>query len=89
MEIAGQDVINHAGTAALWLIADRTGLTSVLSRVLVRRGFVPVHDRGQVLADTAVLIADGGRVLSDWPPARPDTAVWAGSLGPDAMACTV
>jgi hypothetical protein len=24
-----------------------------------------VHDRGRVLADTAVLIADGGRVLSD------------------------
>ena len=65
VEIAGQDVINHAGTAALRLIADRTGLTSALSRVLVRRGFVPVHDRGQVLADTAVLIADGGRVLSD------------------------
>jgi hypothetical protein len=27
--------------------------------------FVPVHDRGRVLADTAVCIADGGRVLSD------------------------
>jgi hypothetical protein len=26
---------------------------------------VPVHDRGRVLADTAVLIADGVRVLSD------------------------
>ncbi|HEX6404756.1 MAG TPA: hypothetical protein VF003_16605 [Pseudonocardiaceae bacterium] len=26
---------------------------------------MPVHDRGRVLADTAVLIADGGRVLSD------------------------
>jgi hypothetical protein len=24
-----------------------------------------VHDRGRVLADTAVLIADGGTVLSD------------------------
>src|SRR3954447_17692330 len=30
-----------------------------------RRGFTPVHDRGRVLADTAVLIADGGRVMSD------------------------
>jgi hypothetical protein len=65
VEIAGHDVINHAGAAALRIIADRTGLTSSLSRALARRGFVPVHDRGRVLSDTAVLIADGGRVLSD------------------------
>ena len=65
VEIAGQDVINHAGAAALRIIADRSGLTGGLSRVLARRGFVPVHDRGRVLADAAVLIADGGRVLSD------------------------
>jgi hypothetical protein len=30
-----------------------------------RRGLVPVHDRGRVVADAAVLIADGGWVLSD------------------------
>jgi Transposase DDE domain group 1 len=64
-EIAGHDVVNHAGAAALRIIADRTGLTRGLSRALARRGFVPVHDRGRVLADAAVLIADGGRVLSD------------------------
>src|SRR4051794_41764645 len=40
-------------------------MTGALSRALRRRGFTPVHDRGRVLADTAVLIADGGRVLSD------------------------
>jgi hypothetical protein len=51
--------------AALRLIADRTGLTRGLSKALARRGFTPVHDRGRVLADTAVVIADGGRVLSD------------------------
>jgi hypothetical protein len=65
VEIGGRDVINHAGAAALRLLADRSGLTGGLSRALVRRGFVPVHDRGRVLVDTAVLIADGGRVLSD------------------------
>jgi len=48
VEIAGQDVINHAGAAALRIIADRTGLTSGLSRALAPRGFVPVHDRGRV-----------------------------------------
>jgi len=65
VEIAGQDVINHTGAAALRIIADRSGLTGGLSRALARCGFVPVHDRGRVLADAAVLIADGGRVLSD------------------------
>lgn len=65
VEIGGRDVINHAGAAALRLLADRTGLTGGLSRALTRCGFTPVHDRGRVLADTAVLIADGGRVLSD------------------------
>ena len=54
---------DHRG--ALRIIVDRTGLTGRLSRALARRGFVPVHGRGRVLADTAVLIADGGRVMSD------------------------
>jgi hypothetical protein len=65
VDIGGSDVINHAGAATLRLLADHTGLTDGLSRALARRGFVPVHDRGRVLADTAVVIADGGRVLSD------------------------
>lgn len=63
VEIAGRDVVNHAGSAALRLLADRSGLTAGLSGALARRGFCPVHDRGRVLADTAVLIADGGQVL--------------------------
>jgi hypothetical protein len=54
VDIAGRDVINHAGAAALRLLADRSGLTGSLSRALARRGFVPAHD-----------IADGGRVMSD------------------------
>lgn len=82
VEIAGQDVINHAGAAALRIIADRTGLTAGLSRALARRGFVPVHDRGRVLADTAVLIADGGRVLSDLATLR-DQAQLLGPVASD------
>lgn len=65
VEVGGRGVVNHAGAAALRLLADRCGLTGGLSRALARRGFAPVHDRGRVLADAAVLIADGGRVLSD------------------------
>jgi hypothetical protein len=83
VEIAGRDVINHAGAAALRIIADRSGLTAGLSRALARRGFVPVHDRGRVLADTAVLIADGGRVLSDLAMLR-DQGELFGSVASDS-----
>ena len=85
-EIGGRDVINHAGAAVLRLLADRTGLTGGLLRAFARRGFVPIHDRGRVLADTAVLIADGGQVLSDlvtlrdqgqlYGPVASDPALW-------------
>jgi hypothetical protein len=71
--VAGSDRRNwrprrdhHAGAAALRLLIDRTGLTAGLSRALARRGFQPVHNRGRVLADAAVLITEGGRVLSDF-----------------------
>ena len=65
VEVGGHGVVSHTGSAAVRLLADRTGLTGALSKALYRRGFNPVHDRGRVLADTAVLIADGGRVMSD------------------------
>jgi hypothetical protein len=65
VEVAGHGVVSHAGSAVLRLLADNTGLTGALSKALRRRGFTPVHDRGRVLVDTAVCIADGGRVLSD------------------------
>jgi hypothetical protein len=46
------------------MLSDRVGLTRSLSKVLRRRGFIPVHDRGRVLVDLAVSIADGGEVIS-------------------------
>ena len=82
VDVGGRDVINHAGAAALRLLADRTGLTGGLSRALARRGFVAVHDRGRVLADTAVLIADGGRVMSDLATLR-DQAQLYGPIASD------
>jgi hypothetical protein len=66
-------------------LADRTGLTSGLSLALARRGFLPLHDRGRVLADLAVAIADGAAVISDF-------AVMSGQrevLGPVASVPTV
>lgn len=37
----------YAGSAAVRVIADGTGLTARLSKVLHRWGFTPVHDRGR------------------------------------------
>jgi len=76
VEIASQDAINHLGASTLRIIADRTGLTSNLSRTLTRRGFTTVHDRDQVLSDAAVLIADGGRVLSGLAKLRDQAALF-------------
>jgi hypothetical protein len=86
VQVAGQGVVSHAGSAAVRALADGTGLTAGLSTALRRRGFIPVHDRGRVLADAAVLIADGGRVFSDlatlrdqgelFGPVASDSTLW-------------
>ena len=57
----GRGVVDHAGARLLADLADRLGLTAVCRRRWPptkqrRRG----HDRGQVLVDLAVMIADGG-----------------------------
>src|SRR4051812_19696953 len=65
VEVAGRGVVAHTGSVALRALADRSGLTTAVSSALARPGFEPVHDRGRVLADSAVMIADGGRVMSD------------------------
>ena len=59
----GKGVVSHAGAVALRLTADRTGLTAALSRALARPDFRPGHDRGRVLADAAVMMADGGNTV--------------------------
>lgn len=62
---AGTGVVSHAGSALPRLVADRVGLTGALSGALARRDFLPVHDRGRVLTDLGVLLADGGQRISD------------------------
>ena len=82
----GAGVVSHVGAALLRMLADRAGLTDALSAGLARRGWWPVHDRGRVLADLAVLIADGGEAICDidvlrhqgelFGPVASDTTVW-------------
>jgi hypothetical protein len=62
----GSQVVGHAGARLLSDLADEVGLTSALSVAMAptkrrRRG----HDRGEVLVDLAVMIADGGDAISD------------------------
>ncbi len=64
--VGGQRIVNHAGTRLVAEVADRAGLTAGLSVVMAstkkrRRG----HDRGRVLADVAVALADGAEAISD------------------------
>lgn len=62
----GRNVVAHAGARLLVDLADDLGLTNGLSAAMAptkkrRRG----HDRGAVLVDLAVSLADGGRRISD------------------------
>ena len=62
----GSGIVNHAGARLLADLADRVGLTAALSTAMAptkQRG--GGHDRGQVLVDVAVMIADGGDTISD------------------------
>jgi hypothetical protein len=81
----GTGVVAHAGSAGLRLLADRTGSTSAVSTALQRRSFTPRHDRGRVLVDVAVMLADGGEAIADIDVLRHQSQV----LGPVASAPTV
>ncbi len=81
----GSGVASHAGMVLLRLLVDRVGLTGALSTALARRRFFPVHDRGRVLTDVAMMIADGGEAIADIDVLRHQDAV----LGPVAAPATV
>jgi hypothetical protein len=82
----GSGVVSHVGAALLRMLADRAGVTAALSAGLARAGRWPVHDRGRVLVDVAVLIADGGEAIADidvlrhrsevFGPVASDTTAW-------------
>ncbi|MEV6212017.1 hypothetical protein [Kitasatospora sp. NPDC051914] len=65
MSADGTGQVGHVGGVHLRLLAERTGLTGALSAALARRGFHPVHDRGQVMVDLAVAITLGATCIRD------------------------
>ena len=78
-------MVAHAGSVAVRLLADRTGLTDALSAAVARRGFTPGHDRGRVLVDVATMITAGGEAIADIDTLRHQQEV----VGPVASAPTV
>ena len=82
----GDGVVSHAGSALLAEAADRLGLTAELSDALAgvreRRGR---HDRGRVIRDLAVMLADGGDCLSDLRAVRDQEPLF-GPVASDATA---
>jgi hypothetical protein len=61
----GQGICSHVGAALLGELADRLGLTVELGRRANRGVRAGAHDRGQVLRDLVVMLADGGDCVSD------------------------
>jgi hypothetical protein len=73
----GRGVVNHAGARLLCDLAEATGLADGLSAVMAgtkqrRRG----HDRGEVLVDLAVMLADDGKTISDLRTLRNQPALF-------------
>jgi Transposase DDE domain group 1 len=73
----GEGLVSHAGSALLAQVADKTGLTRALSSELgalqLRAGS---HDRGRVIRDLAVMLADGGDCLADLQAVRDQEALF-------------
>jgi hypothetical protein len=62
----GTGLSSRAGTALLALAAERLGLTDALGWALAEtRERRSAHDPGRVFCDLAVMLADGGRCVSD------------------------
>ena len=62
----GDGLVSHAGSALLARVADKAGLTRALSAALSEPGLrAGSHDRGRVVRDLAVMLADGGDCLAD------------------------
>mgnify|MGYP000433305137 CR=1 FL=1 len=73
----GKNVASHVGSRLLADLADALGLTAGLSAAMAptkqrNRG----HDRGRVLVDLAVSIADGGTTITDLAVLRDQPALF-------------
>ena len=66
VEPGGKGVVAHVGLHALGCFADRLGLGDALSSRIPWRGRgIPLHDRGKVLTQMALVLAGGGESCLD------------------------
>lgn len=75
--LGGKGVVGHGGARLPGDVAEVLGLTDGLSQAMSptkqrRRG----HDRGQVLVDLTVMLADGGQTISDVATLRNQPALF-------------
>ncbi len=85
----GEGLVSHAGAALLGETADRVGLTKALSRAFsVMRSRAGGHDRGRVIRDLAVMLADGGDCLADLRTVREQQPLF-GAVASDTTAFRV
>jgi len=77
VEPGGTGVAAHVGLHALGAFADRLGLGDALSSCLPWEGpGIPVHDRGKVLVQTALVLSGRGE-LPRYPALRDEA--WGGA----------
>lgn len=82
----GEGLVGHAGAALLAGVADRTGLTSALSKGLAgMRERRSGHDPGRVVRDLAAMLADGGECVSDLGALRDQLELF-GQIASDSTA---
>jgi len=66
VESGGSGVVAHVGLHALGSLADRLELGLLLSsKIPVRGERLPLHDRGKVLVQMALMLAGGGESCAD------------------------
>ena len=64
VESGGKGVVAHVGLHALGSVADALGLGAALSsRLDYTNGRAPLHDRGKVIVQMALVLAGGGEEL--------------------------
>jgi hypothetical protein len=79
----GDGLVSHAGSALLAQVAEKTGLTRALSLAVGEPGLrAGSHDRGRVIRDLAVILADGGDCLADLRAVGDQAALFGSTASP-------
>ena len=78
----GDGLVSHAGSALLAQVADKTGLTRFLGFAVGEGLRAGSHDRGRVIRDLAVMLADGGDCLADLRTVGDQAALFGSTASP-------